>query len=369
MVEHIDRGTMTTSSTSTTTITTTAINTTSMEQALQHSIHKEIRFYTDEVKQTFRAKLAELEAQLDSAKREVSEVKAKLAERERKYFELKERSLNYRSTVKEWYEATVINNIDIISKAAASSSSNLVFEDKKEKKIVIKKKRKLLNSLSSIAADQDQGLANTGLGSKKLEKLVAARAAARSVDRRQSAFDSQEISSSSPSTLTNNIVNEPSMPIHSNRTDYNSLSSSMTHVKYDNESNIYPAVADRAGTPLVSNLGRDKEHLKTNPLDDGTDHRSIDKNNDEPSYKYHEVIRKKNERRSLQGRDCPSCRAFLDAVCKDCDGKDNGIFDRKELVQDCSRHRTKHEPDQTPSGFWELSFADSIAARGEDAAV
>uniref|UniRef100_A0A7S2KPV9 DNA endonuclease activator Ctp1 C-terminal domain-containing protein n=1 Tax=Leptocylindrus danicus TaxID=163516 RepID=A0A7S2KPV9_9STRA len=88
--------------------------------------------------------------------------------------------------------------------------------------------------------------------------------------------------------------------------------------------------------------------------------------NNKECYKYEEVVRKKEDRRQLKGYDCPDCRAFLDAICKDKNGKEHGMFNRSEFVQECSRHRARHVPEDTPPGFWELSFADSVAARGHN---
>ena len=71
-----------------------------------------------------------------------------------------------------------------------------------------------------------------------------------------------------------------------------------------------------------------------------------------PSYKYCEVVRKKDERRALPGRVCPECNGFFDAVC------DNDVFNKDDFVGLCSRHRSRHTPPQTPDNFWDLSFID-----------
>ena len=71
-----------------------------------------------------------------------------------------------------------------------------------------------------------------------------------------------------------------------------------------------------------------------------------------PSYKYCEVVRKKDERRALPGRVCPECNGFFDTVCN------NDVFDKNQLVGDISRHRCRHTPPQTPDNFWDLSFID-----------
>lgn len=78
------------------------------------------------------------------------------------------------------------------------------------------------------------------------------------------------------------------------------------------------------------------------------------------NYKYQEVVRGRKERQALPGHDCEECRGFLDAVCNAPGGE---VFDKGQLVRECSRHRARHTPPETPDGFWELSFADERAER------
>jgi hypothetical protein len=77
---------------------------------------------------------------------------------------------------------------------------------------------------------------------------------------------------------------------------------------------------------------------------------------DEPDFKYTEVVRKKTEREALNGYHCQDCIAFANQVMQ---GKGAEVFDRQELMR-CSRHRGRFTPPSSPAGFWELSFADSI---------
>jgi hypothetical protein len=79
----------------------------------------------------------------------------------------------------------------------------------------------------------------------------------------------------------------------------------------------------------------------------------------EDSYRYQEVVRCKHDRQNLPGHECPQCSNWVDSICH---GEGGEIFNRKELM-DCSRHRAAHSPENTPEGFWELSFADEIEAR------
>jgi hypothetical protein len=77
-----------------------------------------------------------------------------------------------------------------------------------------------------------------------------------------------------------------------------------------------------------------------------------------PAFAFQEVVRKKADRQNMPGHACPECKAFWDTVCDD-----GTVFERKHF-EDCSRHRAHHSPPSTPEGFWELSFADEIRARG-----
>lgn len=70
-----------------------------------------------------------------------------------------------------------------------------------------------------------------------------------------------------------------------------------------------------------------------------------------------EVVRKKDLRSSLYGGDCNECRKFYHAMYG------NDPEKMKEMIQQCSRHRTTFSPDPgTPEGYWDLSFADSQEA-------
>mmetsp|Transcript_23412 Transcript_23412/g.33594 ORF Transcript_23412/g.33594 Transcript_23412/m.33594 type:complete len:81 (+) Transcript_23412:76-318(+) len=59
------------------------------------------------------------------------------------------------------------------------------------------------------------------------------------------------------------------------------------------------------------------------------------------------------------------CDAFANYMLQQRDSKGVAIFSRKDIVQECSRHRKRSRQDKctTPEGFWELSFADSIEKR------
>lgn len=73
-----------------------------------------------------------------------------------------------------------------------------------------------------------------------------------------------------------------------------------------------------------------------------------------------EVVRGKEARAQLNGYACPECEPFFDAL-----GELDGV-DREALIQQCSRHRHKHKPYETPDGYWELSFLDEREQEEEE---
>lgn len=87
------------------------------------------------------------------------------------------------------------------------------------------------------------------------------------------------------------------------------------------------------------------------------------------TYKYVEVVRNRAERRSLIGHTCPECDAFAKFVLQARDSHGNLIYDSKDIVQTCSRHRNQFSQGEsnTPEDFWELSFVDSIERRRKKA--
>ena len=63
-----------------------------------------------------------------------------------------------------------------------------------------------------------------------------------------------------------------------------------------------------------------------------------------------EVIRKKEERKALNGYTCNQCKDFYEKTF----GKDTDEY--KEAIQLCSRHRHRHTPPSTPPGFWDIDI-------------
>lgn len=78
-------------------------------------------------------------------------------------------------------------------------------------------------------------------------------------------------------------------------------------------------------------------------------------NNNNKTFKYVEVIRKKADRELLPGYECEQCRMFYDAINEG----SNVPFDRKKFINDCSRHKHLFEPPSTPPDFWEVSFPEN----------
>ncbi|KAL7753330.1 hypothetical protein RI367_001105 [Sorochytrium milnesiophthora] len=73
-----------------------------------------------------------------------------------------------------------------------------------------------------------------------------------------------------------------------------------------------------------------------------------------PTFKYTEVVRKKDERRKMHGADCPCCTNWYKMTgFADLDGNALDIGAHKDLV---SRHRNIFDQPQTPDGFWDVGF-------------
>lgn len=70
-------------------------------------------------------------------------------------------------------------------------------------------------------------------------------------------------------------------------------------------------------------------------------------------FAYVEVVRNREERKTLPGHDCIECKKYYDAL------GGLGAGDATAHKNKCSRHRARFEPYQTPDDFWRLSFPDS----------
>jgi hypothetical protein len=123
-----------------------------------------------------------------------------------------------------------------------------------------------------------------------------------------------------------------------------------------------PFLSRRQETPMVavhttapSNIAaRSKEHevkdsRSTSPIlakklpeqQKPFHHRSSSKSAQPETFKYVEVVRNHAERRSLNGHTCPECDAFANFVLQTRDTNGHAIYDTKDIVQACSRHRSR----------------------------
>jgi hypothetical protein len=68
--------------------------------------------------------------------------------------------------------------------------------------------------------------------------------------------------------------------------------------------------------------------------------------------KFEEPIRRKSDRENLNGHSCDECARYFSALEK-------MGFDTKDMINTCSRHRTKYTPPSTPDGYWDLSMKEN----------
>ncbi|GAB1600796.1 uncharacterized protein LOC115210247, partial [Argonauta hians] len=73
---------------------------------------------------------------------------------------------------------------------------------------------------------------------------------------------------------------------------------------------------------------------------------------EELPYAYDVVVRKKQQRKLLNGYTCHECVKYYKA---------KGLSDEeiKKQVGDCSKHRAKYKPPNTPDHFWSIGFPDT----------
>ncbi|CAM9730647.1 unnamed protein product [Lampetra planeri] len=67
----------------------------------------------------------------------------------------------------------------------------------------------------------------------------------------------------------------------------------------------------------------------------------------EPGFAYVDVVRNKDERRKLQGFSCKQCENFYSHLPE---------AERVLQMTECSRHRGRFQPPNTPENFWEVGF-------------
>ncbi|KAJ3336259.1 hypothetical protein HDU93_003369 [Gonapodya sp. JEL0774] len=98
----------------------------------------------------------------------------------------------------------------------------------------------------------------------------------------------------------------------------------------------------------------------------------------EPTYKFAEVVRNREERKKMHGVDCPCCRKFYAATSGLLDpanfpdakripgGPPRLAATAAERQNRMSRHRHVHKPPGTPPGFWDVGFPDTPAEEFDD---
>ncbi|EDV22594.1 uncharacterized protein TRIADDRAFT_58980 [Trichoplax adhaerens] len=71
-----------------------------------------------------------------------------------------------------------------------------------------------------------------------------------------------------------------------------------------------------------------------------------------PNFKYSETVRKKNERRQLDGHACDLCKKYYSGL---------GLSEKelRERMKNCSRHRAVCSRPDTPPDFWSTDFPDT----------
>eukprot|EP00873_Tetraselmis_striata_P005719 jgi/Tetstr1/425983/TSEL_016332.t1 len=92
-------------------------------------------------------------------------------------------------------------------------------------------------------------------------------------------------------------------------------------------------------------------------------------------YKFQEVVRGKDKRARLPGHACEDCTKFYNALASwghcpeqpECGHRvnRNPFAAHGALQQELSRHRHTHKPPETPEGFWDMGFMDSLDSRAE----
>jgi len=295
------------------------------------------------------------------------EAKLKLTERERKYRELKEQSMQYRMMVNSWFK-------DYANSPHRSSHD-------------VPKKRPRV---------EQRAAHGKAPASEMMDRIVVARAAvaAAKKDRAVDVWSGRGRSSSSRSTspipefvasIERSIGNAAVVPQETEKVEKEArcLTPLMSNVNRESDSLQKQSLVDEERkVPATAEVDREKEDDATLMQDDESSEGQRPKNRkitedrcdnqieeEEPQsgvdYPYQEVVRKKSERRALPGHDCQACREFYDAICRQTKQGEEPMIDRCAFVQECSRHRSRFAPRSTPPGFWDLSFADSVAARGE----
>lgn len=79
----------------------------------------------------------------------------------------------------------------------------------------------------------------------------------------------------------------------------------------------------------------------------------LKRSNREGEVKVIEVVRNKEARAALPGHSCTECAKYFEALVQQGVVNDENL---KEMMRQCSRHKSRWTPPSTPLGFWDLSI-------------
>ena len=344
----------------------------SLEQSILSNISNEISSYTLRLQDQWNAKYVALNSNLERTRRELMEAKLKLTERERKYRELKEQSMQYRMMVNNWFK-DYANSPHRSSHDVPKKRPRLEQRAAQGKAAASEKMDRIVVARAAVAAAKKDRVMDVWSGRRRRDS------SSRSTSPIPEFVASTERSNSNAAVVPQEVENVEKearclTPLMSNvNRESNSL---LKQSKVDEERKV-PATAEvdrgKEDDTTLTQEDESYEDQRSNTrkiTEDKNENQIEEKGKEEEDqssidYPYQEVVRKKSERRALPGHDCQACREFYDAICRQTKPGEEPMIDRCAFVQECSRHRSRFAPRSTPPGFWDLSFADSVAARGE----
>ena len=106
--------------------------------------------------------------------------------------------------------------------------------------------------------------------------------------------------------------------------------------------------------PKSSHSTGRKPHQIQNPHSEQP-RQEVNESDKKYDFPYHEVVRGKAARAALPAHECDECRKFNDAVYAQTGADMPG---RAQMVNECSRHRSRFAPALTPADYWEMDFID-----------
>ncbi|GMF21518.1 unnamed protein product [Phytophthora lilii] len=139
--------------------------------------------------------------------------------------------------------------------------------------------------------------------------------------------------------------------------------------------NMFKSTEKRKSARLAATWAEEKRRMQKKPkwqealsraaadLDKENVRTSESRTNDKTDFAYVEVVRNREERKTLPAHDCVECKKYYDAL------GGLGAGDAAAQKSKCSRHRARFEPYQTPDDFWRLSFPDSEPGPGSPSVI